>query len=107
MPPVYRAGLLAAPLIACLGSAPSAAKDEAPQGTQVPALPSGTKAPPGTGGIMAPPGDAEEAIRSEFRTMEKRGTRDAYLLFVQRHPQHPLAQEASRRAAALARATPG
>lgn len=102
MPLIYRAGLFAAPLIACLGSAPASAKDEAPQGTQVPALPSGTKAPPGTGGIMAPPGDAEEAIRSEFRTMEKRGTRDAYLLFVQRHPEHPLAKEASKRAAALA-----
>ncbi|WP_303759784.1 hypothetical protein [Sphingobium yanoikuyae] len=105
MPLIYHAGLFAAPLIACLGSAPASAKGEALQGTQVPALPSGTKAPPGTGGIMAPPGDAEEAIRSEFRTMEKRGTRDAYLLFVQRHPKHPLAKEARKRAAALAGTT--
>lgn len=106
MPLIYRAGLFAAPLIACLGSAPVLAKGEAPQGTQVPALPSGTKAPPGTGGIMAPPGDADEAIRSEFRTIEKRGTRDAYLLFIQRHPDHPLAQEARRRATECTKRTP-
>ncbi|WIA55940.1 hypothetical protein N6H05_23475 [Sphingobium sp. WTD-1] len=106
MPPIYRASLLAAPLIACLGSAPSAAKDETPQGTLVPPLPSGTKAPPGTGGIMAPPGDADEAIRSEFRTIEKRGTRDAYLLFIERHPDHPLAQEARRRTTERTNRTP-
>lgn len=56
---------------------------------------------PGTGGIMAPPSDPEEAIRSEFATVERKGTAQAYTIFAQRHPAHPLAQEAMRRAVAL------
>lgn len=68
---------------------------------RLPVLPAGTKAPPGTGGIMLPPGDAEVAVRSEFAGMEKTGTAEAYALFAERHPDHPLGREAARKAAAL------
>lgn len=56
---------------------------------------------PGTGGIMAPPSDPDAAIRSEFAAIERKGTAQAYALFAQRHPDHALADEARRRAAAL------
>ncbi|EKU74042.1 MULTISPECIES: hypothetical protein [Sphingobium] len=49
-------------------------------------------------GTMRPPSTPDSAIRSEFRVTEKHGTRDAYILFAQRHPNHPLASEALRRA---------
>jgi len=49
-------------------------------------------------GTMRPPSTPDSAIRSEFRVTEKHGTRDAYILFAQRHPNHPLAREALRRA---------
>lgn len=69
--------------------------------TRVPSIPSGMKAPPGTGGIMPAPGDAEAAVRSEFAGIERMGTAEAYALFAERHPDHPLGHEAARRAASL------
>lgn len=68
--------------------------------------PSETHRLPGTGGIMAPPSDPDAAIRSEFAAIERRGTAQAYALFAQRHPDHALADEARRRAAALQAKTP-
>jgi hypothetical protein len=55
-------------------------------------------APPGTGGVMLTPGDAEAAIQSQYDSAEKQGTQAGWLLFVQRYPDHRLAQEARRRA---------
>lgn len=105
-----RASLLLASLslAACAGESRSA--DRAGDGasaTAVPSLPPSAGAPVGTGGIMAPPGDAEEAIRSEFATVEQRGTADAYAIFAERHPGHPLAREAARRAQGLKAQMPG
>lgn len=57
-----------------------------------------TLLPPPADGMMRPPSSPDDAIRSEFRAAEKCGTRQAYRLFAQRHPDHPLAQEALRRA---------
>lgn len=71
-----------------------------------PAPPTETRRLPGTGGIMAPPADPEDAIRSEFAAIERKGTAQAYTLFAQRHPGHRLADEASRRAAALGAKSP-
>lgn len=66
-----------------------------------PSFSSEMQAPPGTGGIMQPPSDPEKAVRLEFEEMERRGTPQAYELFVERHPDHPLAAEARRRLEAL------
>ncbi len=46
---------------------------------------------------MQPPSDPEKAVRLEFQEMERRGTPEAYELFMERHPDHPLAAEALRR----------
>lgn len=85
-------GLLAA---ACANELPVAASGQ-------PARSQGTgEMPPGFAGVMPPPGDAEAAIRSEFAHIEAQGTAAGYRLFAQRHPGHPLAKEAVRRAAAM------
>ncbi|SEJ00363.1 hypothetical protein SAMN05518849_102162 [Sphingobium sp. AP50] len=65
---------------------------------QNPASPPANIAPPGTGGVMPTPGDAEAAIQSQYDSAEKQGTQAGWLLFVQRYPDHRLAQEARRRA---------
>ncbi|EQB31597.1 hypothetical protein [Sphingobium ummariense] len=85
-------------LVACAQKAPSAAGDAAVSPNR--------DAPAEMAGVMAPPGDPEEAIRSEFAHVERRGTAEAYALFAERHPGHPLAKEAARRAAALRRGNP-
>lgn len=46
---------------------------------------------------MQPPSDPEKAVHLEFQEMERRGTPEAYELFMERHPGHPLAAEALRR----------
>lgn len=91
--------------VACVSMAAGCAQadERRASDTRVPALPSGTKAPPGTGGIMLPPGDAEVAVRSEFAGIEHKGTAEAYTLFAERHPDHPLGREAARRAALIKR----
>lgn len=52
---------------------------------------------PGTGGEMIPPLGEDHAVCSEFREIERRGTAEAYRLFIERHPDHPLAEEAQER----------
>lgn len=56
---------------------------------------------PGTGGVMIQPVDPDYAVCSEFREIERRGTAEAYRLFIARHPDHPLAGTALRRLKAL------
>lgn len=85
-------GLMAA---ACANEAPVAATGEPPRS------PTKGEMPAGFAGVMAPPGDAEEAIRSEFAHIEAQGTAEGYAVFAQRHPGHPLAKEAARRASAM------
>ena len=43
---------------------------------------------------MAPEPDYEAVIAREFDGILQRGTREALLLFIARHPQHPLADRA-------------
>jgi hypothetical protein len=43
---------------------------------------------------MLPPPDIEAAVRSEFNSAVKKGTREAYERFIRRHPDHPLAEKA-------------
>lgn len=62
-------------------------------GFSAPAEASGA-APSGTGGIMTPAPDGDAAVRKEYDTTVRKGTREAYELFVLRHPDHPLADEA-------------
>lgn len=102
--------LLSLPLIACMGqavsaAAPFAAADQVVD-SRVPPLSPTLRAPPGTGGIMAAPGDAEKAVREQFGDAERRGSPQAYILFAERHPDHPLAREARRRSAALYKVPP-
>jgi hypothetical protein len=50
--------------------------------------------PDGRAGVMAPEPDYEAVIAREFQSMLRRGTREALLLFIARHPEHPLADRA-------------
>jgi hypothetical protein len=43
---------------------------------------------------MPPPRDGDVAIREEFDAARRAGTREAYDLFIARHPQHALAAAA-------------
>jgi hypothetical protein len=43
---------------------------------------------------MPLPRDGEAAIREEFEAARRTGTREAYELFIARHPQHALAAAA-------------
>jgi hypothetical protein len=45
---------------------------------------------------MLPPPDTEAAVRSEFNSAVKKGTREAYERFIRRHPDHPLAEKARK-----------
>lgn len=86
-------GLLAA---ACANELPAAANSQPTSNS------SGTSRMPAEfAGVMPTPGDAEAAVRSEFAQAEAKGTAAGYTLFVQRHPGHPLAKEAERRANAI------
>ncbi|MCF3641115.1 hypothetical protein LXM94_14155 [Rhizobium sp. TRM95111] len=53
-------------------------------------------APTGTGGIMQKGPDIEEAVRKEYEGLKARNTREGLELFIARHPDHPLADEARR-----------
>jgi hypothetical protein len=48
----------------------------------------------GRAGVMAPEPDYEAVTAREFQSMLRRGTREALLLFIARHPKHPLADRA-------------
>jgi hypothetical protein len=85
-------GLLAA---ACANDGPLAASGQPAQGAAK------KNVPANFAGVMAPPADAEAAIRAEFAHFEALGTAEGYVLFAQRHPGHPLAKEAERRANGL------
>ena len=54
---------------------------------------------------MQPPPDPEAAIRAEFATLAAQNTVEAFELFIARHPDHALAEEARRRIAALRKAS--
>lgn len=59
---------------------------------------------PGVGSstsVMPPPPDPDAAIRSEFKMIEKKGTKEDYERFIRRHPLHPLARIAKQRAEQL------
>ncbi|MDQ0320134.1 hypothetical protein QO002_002272 [Pararhizobium capsulatum DSM 1112] len=43
---------------------------------------------------MTPAPDGEVAIRKEYEGTVRHGTREAFELFIRRHPEHPLADEA-------------
>lgn len=58
-------------------------------------------APPGTGGVMLPPSDPEKAIRDQYAEARRQDTDVAYRLFIDRYPDHPLAQKAARRLAQI------
>ena len=50
---------------------------------------------------MVQPRPGEYAVREEFEAARKAGTADAWDLFIARHADHPLAEEARRARAAL------
>jgi hypothetical protein len=52
------------------------------------------EAPEGTGGIMARPSDPEKAVQAEYENLKSKGTREALELFIARHPDHRLADQA-------------
>lgn len=60
-----------------------------------------------TGGIMQLQRDPEIAVREEFAHFEAKGTIEAYELFIARHPDHQLAEEARQRIAAIRRGERG
>ena len=43
---------------------------------------------------MTPAPDGEAAVRKEYEGVVAKNTREAYELFIRRHPNHPLADEA-------------
>lgn len=59
--------------------------------------PTGRADPP----TASPARDPEIAVREEFEAAERQNRAAAYRLFAARHPDHPLAVEARRRAEAL------
>lgn len=48
-----------------------------------------------------PARDPEVAVREEYEAARQADTAEAYRLFARRHPEHPLAADALRRAEAL------
>ncbi|MGQ3279143.1 MAG: hypothetical protein ACT6WE_21715, partial [Shinella sp.] len=44
--------------------------------------------------VMEKPGDPEKAIEAEYQALKSRGTRKALELFIRRHADHPLAEQA-------------
>ena len=46
--------------------------------------------------VMPPPPDPDRAVAAEYALVKDRGTVEAYKLFIERHPRHPLANEARR-----------
>ena len=54
------------------------------------------EAPAGTGGIMQSGPDAEKAVTADYERLKARGTREGLELFIERHPDHPLAEKARK-----------
>ena len=52
------------------------------------------EAPAGTGGIMQAGPDAEKAVQADYDRLKARGTREGLELFIERHPDHALADKA-------------
>lgn len=53
---------------------------------------------PGEGSeMMDTPPDPEKAVLSEYKLLMARGTVEAYKLFIERHPNHPLADDARQK----------
>ncbi len=50
---------------------------------------------------MLPPSDPEKAIRDQYAEARRQDTDVAYRLFIDRYPDHPLAQKAARRLAQI------
>lgn len=46
--------------------------------------------------IMDKPPDPEKAVASEYAELKRRGTIEAFELFIARHPDHPLANDARK-----------
>ncbi len=47
--------------------------------------------------MMETPPDPDKAVLSEYRMLAARGTVEAYELFIARHPDHPLADDARKK----------
>lgn len=50
---------------------------------------------------MDTPPDPDKAVAAEYQYVQDRGTAEAYALFIERHPDHPLAAEARKALARL------
>ncbi|WP_438748665.1 hypothetical protein [Pararhizobium sp. O133] len=46
--------------------------------------------------MMDTPPDPEKAVASEYAKLKARGTIEAFELFIARHPDHPLADDARK-----------
>ncbi|WP_156373658.1 MULTISPECIES: hypothetical protein [unclassified Rhizobium] len=46
------------------------------------------------GMMILPPPDKDAAVQSEYDSVVRKGTREAYERFIRRHPGHPLADKA-------------
>ncbi len=46
--------------------------------------------------MMDKPPDPEKAVVSEYAEMKRRGTIEAFELFIERHPDHPLTDDARK-----------
>ncbi|MCV9965250.1 hypothetical protein OIU34_25580 [Pararhizobium sp. BT-229] len=47
--------------------------------------------------MMDTPPDPEKAVLTEYKLLMARGTVEAYELFIERHPSHPLADDARQK----------
>ncbi len=47
--------------------------------------------------MMDTPPDPDKAVLTEYKLLMARGTVEAYELFIERHPDHPLAEDARRK----------
>ena len=52
--------------------------------------------------LLRPPGNPDAAVQAELDAARRKGTLEAYDLFLARQRQHPLAQVARRERAAIA-----
>ncbi len=46
--------------------------------------------------MMDTPPDPEKAVASEYAVLKNKGTIEAFELFIARHPDHPLADDARK-----------
>lgn len=59
-------------------------------------LPDVAQAKPATGGIMQKGPDIEAAVRNEYARVQREGSREAFEIFIARHPGHPLVEDAQK-----------